>query len=195
MARPKEFDQDEALRQAVRLFCQRGYAATATDELMRVMGISRQSMYDTFGGKRQLYLEAFRRYVKESVGEQIELLEKASSPLAGIEGVLLALSMKPDGEWATGCMGVNAICEFGVSDAEVNGLGGAEGSKLVAAFEQALRAAKAKGEIGKSVEVRAATDFLMATLSGLKVAAKAGAAKKTLKGIALFAMRSLTSPE
>jgi hypothetical protein len=37
MARPKEFDQEKALSKAIRLFCQQGFAATSTDELMRVM--------------------------------------------------------------------------------------------------------------------------------------------------------------
>jgi AcrR family transcriptional regulator len=52
VARPKEFDQNEALRDAIRLFCRQGFAATSTDELMRVMDVGRQSMYDTFGDKQ-----------------------------------------------------------------------------------------------------------------------------------------------
>ena len=56
MPRPKEFDRDEALQAAIGVFCEKGYAAASTDELMRAMKISRQSMYDTFGDKRQLYL-------------------------------------------------------------------------------------------------------------------------------------------
>jgi TetR/AcrR family transcriptional repressor of nem operon len=58
MARQKEFDQEKALRKAVRLFSQQGFAATSTDELMRVMNVGRQSMYDTLGDKRALFLRA-----------------------------------------------------------------------------------------------------------------------------------------
>src|SRR6266404_1613927 len=96
MARPKEFDRDEALQKAIGVFCEKGYAAASTDELMRAMKISRQSMYDTFGDKRQLYLEAFRRYVADSVNEQIGYLEKSSSPLAGIEKMLLAFAKRTE---------------------------------------------------------------------------------------------------
>jgi TetR/AcrR family transcriptional regulator, transcriptional repressor for nem operon len=67
MARSKEFDQEKALRKAVRLFSQQGFAATSTDELMRVMAVGRQSMYDTFGDKRELFLRALETYVTESV--------------------------------------------------------------------------------------------------------------------------------
>ncbi len=49
MARQKEFDQEKALRKAVRLFSQQGFAATSTDELMRVMNVGRQSMISEFG--------------------------------------------------------------------------------------------------------------------------------------------------
>src|SRR6202521_6037369 len=105
MARTKEFDRDEALQKAIGVFCDKGYAAAPTDELMRAMKISRQSMYDTFGHKRQLYLEAFRRYVADSIDEQIGHLEKSSSPLAGIEKMLLAFATRAEREGSVGWMG------------------------------------------------------------------------------------------
>src|SRR5258705_13957290 len=49
MARPKEFDQEKALRKAIRLFSQQGFAATSTDDLLPVMEVGRQSTYDQFG--------------------------------------------------------------------------------------------------------------------------------------------------
>ena len=195
MPRPKEFDRDEALQAAIGVFCEKGYAAASTDELMRAMSISRQSMYDTFGDKRQLYLEAFRRYVADSIDEQIGYLEKSSSPLAGIEKMLLAFATRTERDGIVGCMGVNAICEFGRSDPEVTSLGDAEGTRLTAALERALRQAKTKKEIGKTLKERGAAQFLQAMLSGMKVAAKAGADPQTLKSIARFALRGLKNPK
>jgi TetR/AcrR family transcriptional repressor of nem operon len=175
MARPKEFDRDEALQNAIGVFCEKGYAAASTDELMRAMKISRQSMYDTFGDKRQLYLEAFRRYVADSINEQIACLQKSSSPLAGIEKMLVAFAARTEREGTVGCMGVNAICEFGRFDPEVTSLGDAESARLSASLEQALHRAKTKKEISKTVKESVAAQFLRAVLSGMKVAAKAGA--------------------
>jgi TetR/AcrR family transcriptional repressor of nem operon len=193
MARPKEFDRDEALQKAIGVFCEKGYAAASTDQLMRAMKISRQSMYDTFGDKRQLYLEAFRRYVADSINEQIGYLEKSSSPLAGIEKMLLAFATRTDLDGTVGCMGINAICEFGRSDPEVTSLGDTQSVRLTAALEQALRQAKSKKEISKTLSEKAGARFLSATLSGMKVAAKAGADAQALKSIAHFALRSVTS--
>jgi hypothetical protein len=58
MARPKGFDQDSVLRKAIHLFYRQGFAATSTDDLMRAMDVGRQSMYDTFGDKRALFLKS-----------------------------------------------------------------------------------------------------------------------------------------
>ena len=195
MPRPKEFDRDQALQKAIGVFCEKGYAAASTDELMRAMKISRQSMYDTFGDKRHLYLEAFQRYVADSINEQIGYLEKSSSPLAGIEKMLLAFATRTERDGIVGCMGVNAICEFGRSDPEVTSLGNTESTRLTAALEAALRQAKSKKEISKTLKESAAAQFLRATLSGMKVAAKAGADAQALKSIAHFALRSLTSTQ
>jgi TetR/AcrR family transcriptional regulator, transcriptional repressor for nem operon len=195
MARTKEFDRDEALQAAIGVFCEKGYAAASTDELMRAMKISRQSMYDTFGDKRHLYLEAFRRYVADSIDEQIACLKKSSSPIAGIEKMLLAFAMRAERDGIVGCMGVNAICEFGRSDAEVTSLSDTEGVRLTTAVEQALRRAKSKKEINKTLKESAAAQFIRATLSGMKVAAKAGADASALRSIARFATRSLTNAQ
>ena len=195
MARSKEFDRDEALQKAIGVFCEKGYAAASTDELMHAMKIGRQSMYDTFGDKRQLYLEAFRRYIADSINEQIGHLEESASPLAGIEKMLLAFATRTEREGIVGCMGVNAICEFGRSDPEVTSIGDTEGIRLTAALEQALRRAKTTKEVGKTLKERAAAQFLRATLSGMKVAGKAGADKRALRSIAQFALRSLTSSQ
>ena len=62
MARPKEFDRDEALTTALGVFRKKGFSATSTDDLRFAMGIGRLSFYDTFTGKKEVYLEALRKY-------------------------------------------------------------------------------------------------------------------------------------
>jgi TetR/AcrR family transcriptional repressor of nem operon len=59
MSRPKEFDRESALKGAVQVFCESGFKGTATEDLLRGLGISRQSMYDTFGDKRALSIKRF----------------------------------------------------------------------------------------------------------------------------------------
>jgi AcrR family transcriptional regulator len=119
MARQKEFDQEKALRKAVRLFSQQGFAATSTDELMRVMNVGRQSMYDTFGDKRALFLRALEMYVTESVKSINAELEKPGSALCTVRNALVTFAERNDLSSSEGCMGLNAISEFGQRDSEV----------------------------------------------------------------------------
>ena len=191
MARPKEFDRDTALQGAVGVFCDHGYEGTSTEALLRAMGISRQSMYDTFGDKRQLYLEALQRYIADSVSDQIRALNTASSPLKGLEAALHALASKAVAETAPGCLGIGAICEFGRSDKEVATLSDTASRTLLSALERRIVEGKAAGEIGADVDTRAAAQFVTATLTGIKVAARGGASHATLRNIARMAIRSL----
>jgi TetR/AcrR family transcriptional repressor of nem operon len=119
MARPKEFDQEKAVRKAIRLFSQQGFAATSTDELMCVMNVGRQSMYDTFGDKRALFLKALKMYVTESVHSMTLELERPGSALSAVQNALVTFAERNDLSSAEGCMGLNAISEFGQRDADV----------------------------------------------------------------------------
>jgi TetR/AcrR family transcriptional repressor of nem operon len=62
MARTKEFDKERALASAMDVFWRSGYENTSMEDLMGEMGIAKQSLYDTFGDKRALYLKAMAFY-------------------------------------------------------------------------------------------------------------------------------------
>ena len=64
--RPAVFDRDVALREAMKLFWERGYEGTSFDELIAAMGISASSFYNSFGSKEALYCEATRSYLEWS---------------------------------------------------------------------------------------------------------------------------------
>lgn len=87
MARIREFNEDQALHQAMLLFWKKGYEATSIPDLLQVMGISRSSLYDTFSDKQTLYIAALEHYKKVSFNRQV-ILEQASSVRAGIQQFL-----------------------------------------------------------------------------------------------------------
>jgi AcrR family transcriptional regulator len=192
VARQKEFDRVGTLNKALEVFWQKGYAATSTSDLLEAMQIGRQSLYDTFGDKRTLYLEALARYNEDSVTELLRHL-KGDTPLAAIDNMLQAFASRPKRDNAKGCMGVNAISEFGTSDEEVNALRDASGKRLHRAVEAQLREAASSGEIPADTDTTQATAFVAATLSGMKISAKAGASIATLRAIASFAVQGLRS--
>src|SRR5260370_19125354 len=111
MARPKAFDRDTAVQHAMTVFWEQGYEATSTDDLLRAMGIGRQSMYDTFGDKHRLYIEALQRYQAQYGARLVDRLRAPTSPLAALRDVLRAVADETPRERARGCMTVNAITE------------------------------------------------------------------------------------
>ncbi len=60
--RPRAFEPETALIQAMDVFWQDGFAGTSLDALSAATGLNRPSLYGAFGDKRALYLQAYRQY-------------------------------------------------------------------------------------------------------------------------------------
>ena len=187
MARPKEFDQDKVLHKAIHLFSQQGFAATSTDELMRVMDVGRQSMYDTFGDKRALFLKALETYVSESVDTIRDVLEKPGPALAAIRNSLASFAERKDLSSTEGCMGINAVCEFGQRDNEVNQVLREAARRQRETLMKVLMHAKTQGELSGNVDLTGLADFFESTLTGIRMAAKSGKSRQALRNIAEIA--------
>jgi AcrR family transcriptional regulator len=190
MARPKEFDEDGALRKAIRLFSQQGFAATSTEDLMRAMDVGRQSMYDTFGDKRALFLRALEMYVTESVHAVRAELEKPASALSAIQNALMTFAERDDLSSEEGCMGLNAISEFGQRDSEVTRITRKAAQVQRQALMLTLNRAKTEGELDADADLESMADFFESTLAGIRMAAKAGKSRRALRNIAAFAGRA-----
>jgi TetR/AcrR family transcriptional regulator, transcriptional repressor for nem operon len=193
MARQKEFDQEKALRKAVRLFSQQGFAATSTDDLMRVMDIGRQSMYDTFGDKRALFLKALKMYVAESVHSINVELERSGSALSAVQKALVTFTERKDLSSAEGCMGLNAISEFGQRDADVTRITRSAARVQRQTLMRVLTRAKKQGELSADADLDGMADFVESTLAGIRMAAKAGKSRQALQNIAVLAGRVYTA--
>jgi TetR/AcrR family transcriptional regulator, transcriptional repressor for nem operon len=191
MARRKEFDRSTALEAAIAVFTEHGYEGTSTDVLLSAMKISRQSMYDTFGDKRRLYLEALDRYNLGSVSQIVADLRRDMAPLKALEETLIAFASRPETEAGHGCLGVSAVCEFGRTDSEVSALTDKASRLLSSAVHTILEEGKKRGEVADDVDTTDAVQFLGSTLSGMKISARNGASRETLRGIARLAIRSL----
>jgi AcrR family transcriptional regulator len=155
------------------------------------MGINRQSMYDTFGDKRRLYLEALQRYVADSVSTQLRALRASSSAIGGLEAHLNDFVNRTIADTSPSCLGLSAICEFGRSDPAVTRLSETAARTLRSAVERRIADAKTAGDVAKDVDVTEAAHFIAAAIAGIKMAARAGASVRTLRGIVRMTLRSL----
>lgn len=189
MVRPVEFDPEDALGAAIKVFSNHGYEGSSTAELLASMGIARQSLYGAFGDKRRLFLKALERYNAASVAELIDALGSRADSLEALEAALLAFA-QPGTQPEAGCLGLGSVAEFGRSDPDINAINDASAGALLAAIAARVRDGVAAGEIG-DVDPDEAARFLLAIRSGLKVAARGGADLDALRSIVRVALRSL----
>lgn len=188
MVRPREFDREEALERATRVFWEKGFASTSTEDLLAAMNIGRQSLYNAFGDKRKLYLEALERYQRASTAGHLERLNSVTSPLGGIEALLVGLIAEDESERALGCMGVGAVGEFGSADPELLMLRSKVGPRLSRRLVERIREGQTGGEIDPTLDAREAAAFLQMTMQGIQLGARAGSDAKSLRVLARFAI-------
>ena len=191
MARPREFDRELALARATSVFWAQGYCSTSTDELLAAMGIGRQSLYNAFGDKRALYLEALERYQGATTSGHLHRLKAPASPVAGIEALLLGLITEDANQRAMGCMGVGAVSEFGAGDPALAELRARIGPVLSSCLVERLREGQVQGEIDPAMNAEDAARFIQMTMTGLQLAARSGASADALRSLAHFAVDRL----
>lgn len=184
MARHKEFDRDEALHKAMEVFWSRGYEASSIQDLVEHMGINRQSLYDTFGDKHALFLQALDRYHEVESRKLFDLLERSGSvrkALRQLFTVVIEGSLCEGGR--RGCLMGNAMSELAgrceaTAEKTCRNMEAVEG-----AFYRALMRGRKDGELKGVREPRAVARFLNSSLQGLVLMAKATQDRKTLDDV------------
>ena len=187
MARPREFDQDQALDAAVGVFREHGFEGTSATMLVDAMKIGRQSLYDTFGDKWQLYCSALRRYTSGESAAHISALAKGPRAIDGLR----ALMDRVADEAGTACLGVSSIWEFGRTRRELTDIRTAAGRTLFAAIASRIREAQAEGDLAPDLDPDQAVAFLTVNIGGLRIAARDGAGRERLRALARLALRAL----
>ncbi|MEU8901178.1 TetR/AcrR family transcriptional regulator [Nocardia sp. NPDC048505] len=190
MARTKGFDPDEAVDKAMEVFWRKGYARTTPQNLVDAIGIGRGSLYNAFAGKHDLFERALRRYQARVTAPLIDLLDGPGSPR---ERVRAALTMVLDaaGADARGCLAANTAVELGTADESVNLLVRRIFDRQHEAFRGAIEEGQRAGEFAADLDSRAAATFLLTTINGMRVLAKADPRPERLAGLVETAMRAL----
>jgi len=179
MPRTKDFEPQEALDVAMDLFWRKGYEAASMRELLDAMSIGRGSFYGTFGDKHALFLAALDRFREVRTSWIEEVLEES-----GLEAIEEVFRRSVDGlvapEVRRGCLLANSAVELAPHDPEVAGRIYRYVSRTEDAFEDALTRAKKAGEISADSDLKALARFLVNTLHGLRVLARAGSDREVL---------------
>jgi TetR/AcrR family transcriptional regulator, transcriptional repressor for nem operon len=174
MARPQEFETTEALRTAMYLFWSHGYEATSLVDILAATGLSKSSLYATFGGKRELFLAAFNTYRKEHLHYLQSTLRDGQPARQSIETFFrqgIAHSQAPPQTY--GCMTANEAVELAPHDVEVQRLVADDFQAVEDEFTQAVQRGQTDGSITTRQEPRTLARFLLVSLQGFQVMARA----------------------
>lgn len=178
MARSKDFDEAEVLSKAVCIFWHKGYNGTSMQDLVDGLGISRSSLYDTFGDKHALYIKALDSYQKMGGNQMCNIINNTASAKEAIKK-LLELTMRDllNDEQRKGCFMVNAEIELASLDAEVKNVICRNEQQFENAVLRAIKKGQDSGEIRNPQDSLALARFIMNAVRGMQVSAKATADK------------------
>ena len=184
VSRPRAFDPDDALAAALDVFHAKGYEAASVQDLVDATGLSRSSLYATFGDKHGLYLAALDRYAAAG-REQMGSLCGHDSPLGGVRAYLEGAAGGAAGGALPplGCLMTNAAAERASRDPETARRAAAARRGMTDTFERAVRDAQAAGEVGAGRDARALAHFLTGAIYGLNGLKKAGADAEALTAV------------
>jgi TetR/AcrR family transcriptional repressor of nem operon len=186
----KQFDRDEVLDRAMELFWQRGYEATGMSALLEHMGIGRQSLYDTFGDKRSLFLEALNRYVGSMIGPVIAQLRAPGSPMGNIKKVFERLELLV-AEPHPGCFVGNSLAEFGHADSDLSKMLHGYLKALEEAFHDALVRAKKTGELKSKLRPRDLARTMVTASQGVALITKVKPDRELARSVARTTLHML----
>ena len=186
MGRLKAFDETRALDAAVDCFWSRGYEATSIRDLADAMKIGGTSLYNAYGDKRALFARSLQRYADRSMRERIARLEASHRPKEAIRAFLAEIidrSVKdPDRK---GCLLVNSALDVAPHDAEIGKVVGGYLDELRAFFRRNIEAARAAGQVPRTIDAEDVSAHLLGVLAGIRVLARTGAKRKLLARPAL----------
>lgn len=180
--RPREFDVQEALAAALRVFWERGYDGASLTDLTEAMGITRPSLYAAFGNKDELFKRALDLYEKEKLAYIRGALEAPTA--RGVAQRLLEGTIENITSECPGCLGVITAVSCRSPDSPIREDIRARTHTLRSAMVERMQRGIDEGDFTTPVEAEAMTRYLLAVVQGISVQAGSGAGREELQKVA-----------
>lgn len=187
--RPREFDRNQALRQALELFWARGFETTSMADLVAALGIASARIYAAFGSKETLFREAIELYESHEGGFADRALAEEPSARAAIARLLdeaVQLYTRPG--QPLGCMVVSSAVNCSSDNDGVRQWLAEHRRARTASIVQRLLAAVQSGELAGHGDATSLGDYYSTVLHGLSVQARDGASAEQLRKVVALAM-------
>lgn len=184
MSRAKEFDEIDVLEKAVEVFWCKGYNGTSAQDLVDRLGISRSSLYDTFGDKRSLFKKALEHYRQTAANALIEMIESSNEIEKTIENIFrVTVTEALEDKLSKGCFVVNSTVELASHDEEIRNIIIKNMDDIQNALNDAIKKGQDQGVFSKRHSSLSLSRFAFNSLSGLRVASKASVQKDAFDDI------------
>ncbi|WP_445488121.1 TetR/AcrR family transcriptional regulator [Niallia sp. 03133] len=173
MARSKEFDTRLVLHKAMEVFGHYGYEGTSLPLLLKGLGIARQSLYDTYGTKRELFIKAVNHYVNEKSSAVVVYLEQVTPVKKAISDIFAVIvDTLKDEQRRKECFILHSAIDQIPHDSEIAELFAQDKIRLEQAFYEALVRGQQQGELDPNQDMRALAQYLYHARYALTQAAK-----------------------
>jgi len=192
MARTKEFNEDQALDKAIEIFWHKGYNGTSAQDLVTHLGLSRSSLYDTFGDKQKLFVKSLKRYQQQNEESLKQLFESAENIKTAISEIFKQAVIESLQDRITkGCFMVNSAVELAMHDPEIGKIVDDNRKSVEDIFYQAIKKGQESGQISDKQQARSLARFIFNNYAGIRVLARAGEKDKQVYDDILKAIFSL----
>lgn len=191
MGRRREFDEAEVVEKAMQAFWKNGWRDTTPQKLVEATGLSRSSLYATFGDKKGLFLAALDLYVEEQRSFLAQLLSEGSLR-EGLERLyqLMVENMGPDGGGMT-CLAVSSLLEIPAEDDETIARIAHGQAQMTAVYEGRFQRAIDEGELDGMRTAGELACFIAIVNNGIQVAARAETGEDELRSISQMAIKAV----
>ena len=191
MARPIEFCREQALQAAIEVFWSKGYEAASLEDLVTAMAIGRQSLYNTYGDKRGLFLQAVATQI-DNFAAALRRHFEADRPVKDLFTTWFqGLGRRPEKQKRQGCLLVNTSMELAGRDQEIADLMVRNNRNQETIFFNALQRAVDRGELPQNFNSRETAQYLVGCATGMIVLAKSDPNSPSLESMAKLALQVL----
>jgi AcrR family transcriptional regulator len=172
--RPREFDVDDALAAALRVFWRNGYESATMADLTAEMGIAKPSLYAAFGNKEALFNKALDLYEREKLAYMTSALSAPTARAVAERLLRGALEVQTSTCNPKGCLGVIAASACGAEAESIKVHVIARRASSEAAVVRRFEVARDAGELPETLQPQALARYLFALMQGLAIQGGSG---------------------
>lgn len=184
IGRPLSFDRELALEKAMLTFWRHGYETTSMNDLTKAMGVTAPSIYAAFGDKKQLFLEAVRRYAGTD-DQRERVITSARSAYAAAREMLETAATFFTGEGTPpGCLLASATATGSEAASDVRAAVADIRTSGRLALRRRIEQDIQQGMLPSGTDAEGLSDLVFAAIQGMSTLARDGASRARLNAVA-----------